>query len=35
VVAEIQNQEDRLKMLDTPRDAKWMFKENCKVAPGV
>jgi hypothetical protein len=23
------------KMLDTPRDAKWMFKENCKVAPGV
>lgn len=23
------------KMIDTPRDAKWMFKENCKVAPGV
>src|SRR5688572_9502734 len=23
------------KMLDTPRDAKWLFKENCKVAPGV
>jgi hypothetical protein len=23
------------KMLETPRDAKWMFKENCKVAPGV
>ena len=23
------------KMLDTPRDAKWMFKENCKVVPGV
>jgi len=23
------------KMLDTPRDAKWMFVENCKVVPGV
>jgi hypothetical protein len=23
------------RMLDTPRDAKWMFKENCKVVPGV
>ncbi len=23
------------KMLDTPRDAKWLFKENCKVAPGA
>ena len=23
------------KMLDSPRDAKWMFKENCKVAPGA
>jgi hypothetical protein len=23
------------KMLDTPRDAKWMFKENCKVAVGT
>ena len=23
------------KMLDTPRDAKWMFKENCTVAPGT
>lgn len=23
------------KMLDNPRDAKWLFKENCKVAPGV
>jgi hypothetical protein len=23
------------KMLDAPRDAKWMFKENCKVVPGV
>jgi hypothetical protein len=23
------------KMLDSPRDAKFMFKDNCKVAPGV
>lgn len=23
------------KMLDNPRDALWMFKENCKVVPGV
>jgi len=23
------------KMLDTPRDAKWMFKENCKLAVGT
>lgn len=23
------------KLLDNPRDAKWMFKENCVVAPGV
>jgi hypothetical protein len=23
------------KMLETPRDAKFLFKENCKVAPGV
>lgn len=23
------------KMLDNPRDAKFMFKDNCKVAPGV
>ncbi len=23
------------KLLETPRDAKWMFKENCRVAPGV
>ena len=23
------------KMIETPRDAKWMFKENCKVVPGV
>ena len=23
------------RMLDTPRDAKWMFVENCKVVPGV
>ena len=23
------------KLLDNPRDAKWMFKDNCVVAPGV
>src|SRR5687767_14734033 len=23
------------KLLDSPRDAKWMFKDNCVVAPGV
>jgi hypothetical protein len=23
------------KMLDSPRDAKWLFKENCRAAPGV
>jgi hypothetical protein len=23
------------KMIETPRDAKWMFKENCRVVPGV
>jgi hypothetical protein len=23
------------KLLESPRDAKWMFKENCRVAPGV
>ena len=23
------------KMIDNPRDAQWMFKENCKVVPGV
>ncbi|HEX6944343.1 MAG TPA: hypothetical protein VF128_15550 [Gemmatimonadaceae bacterium] len=23
------------KMIDNPRDAKWMFKENCRVVPGV
>ena len=23
------------KMIDNPRDAQWMFKENCRVVPGV